>query len=41
MLREQMLTKFISIDSYSPEVGAFGATITSTTVFRLIISKTI
>ena len=39
-LRVQMLTKFISIDSYSPEVRAFGTLITSTKVVRLIICKT-
>ena len=39
MIRVQMLTKFISISSYSLEVRAFGTFITSTKVFRLIISK--
>ena len=39
MIRVQMLTKFISIGSYSPEVRAFGTVITSTNVFRLIICK--
>ena len=29
MIRVQMLTKFISIGSYSPEVGAFGTLIMS------------
>ena len=37
MIRVQMLTKFISIGSYSPEVCAFGAVLMSTNVFRLII----
>ena len=32
-----MLTKFISIGSYSPEVRTFGTLITSTKVFSLII----
>ena len=41
MIRLQMLTKFISIGSYSPEVRAFGTLITSTKVFRLIIRKTL
>ena len=39
--RERMLTKFVSIGSYSPEVRTFGTLITSTKVFSLIISKTI
>ena len=39
MIRVQMLTKFISIGSYSPEVRAFGTLIMSTNVFRLIICK--
>ena len=39
MLRVKMLTKILSIGSYSPEVGAFGTLITSTKVFRLIICK--
>ena len=37
----QMLTKFISIGSYSPEVHAFGTLITSSEVFRLIICKSL
>ena len=41
MICVQMLTKFISIGSYSPEVHAFGTPITSTKVFRLIICKTL
>ena len=32
-----MLTKFVSIGSYSPEVRIFGTLITSTKVFSLII----
>ena len=32
-----MLTKFVSIGSYSPEVRTFGTLITSTKVFSLII----
>ena len=32
-----MLTKFVSIGSYSPEVRTFGTVITSTKVFSLII----
>ena len=40
-LHTQILTKFISIGSYSPEVRAFGTLITSTKVFRLIICKTL
>ena len=36
-----MLTKFISIGSYSPEVRTFGTLITSTKVFSLIICKTL
>ena len=39
MIRVQMLTKCISIGSYSPEIRAFGPPITSTKVFRLIICK--
>ena len=35
----QMLTKSISIGSYSPEVHAFGTLIMCTKVFRLIICK--
>ena len=34
-----MLTKFVSIGSYSPEVRSFGTLITSTKVFSLIIIK--
>ena len=34
-----MLTKFVSIGSYSPEVRTFGTLITSTKVFSLIIIK--
>ena len=34
-----MLTKFVSIGSYSPEVRTFGTLITSTKVFSLIICK--
>ena len=33
-----MLTKFVSIGSYSPEVRTFGTLITFTKVFSLIIS---
>ena len=33
--------QFISIGSYSHEVGAFGTLVTSTKVFRLIICKTL
>ena len=36
---KRMLTKFVSIGSYSPEVRTFGTLITSTTVFSLIIYK--
>ena len=32
-----MLTKFVSIGSYSPEVLTFGTLVTSTKVFSLII----
>ena len=32
-----MLTKFVSIGSYSPEICTFGTLITSTKVFSLII----
>ena len=32
-----MLTKFVSIGSYSPEVRTFGTLITSTKVFSLIL----
>ena len=41
MIRMQMLTKFISIGSYSFEGPAFGTVIMSTFVFRLIICKTL
>ena len=34
-----MLTKVVSIGSYSPEVRIFATLITSTKVFSLIISK--
>ena len=34
-----MLTKFVSIGSYSPEVRTFGTLITSTKVFSLIIFR--
>ena len=34
-----MLTKFVSIGSYSPEVRTFGTFITSTKVFSLITRK--
>ena len=34
---KRMLTKFVSIGSYSPEVRTFGTFITSTKVFSLII----
>ena len=37
MIRMQMLLKFISIGSYSPDVRAFGTLILSTKLFRLII----
>ena len=36
-----MLTKFVSICSYSPEVRTFGTLITSTKVFSLIIIKNV
>ena len=36
-----MLTKFVSIDRYSPEVRTFGTLRTSTKVFSLIICKTL
>ena len=36
-----MLTKFVSISSYSPEVRTFGTLIMSTKVFSLIICKTL
>ena len=32
----RMLTKFVSIGSYSPEVRSFGTLITSTKVFSLV-----
>ena len=35
----RMLTKFVSIGSYLPEVGIFGTLITSTKVFSLIICR--
>ena len=35
---KRMLTKYVSIGSYSPEVHTFGTLITSTKVFSLIIS---
>ena len=38
---KRMLTKFVSIGSYSPEVHTFGTLIMSTKVFSLIISKTL
>ena len=41
MIRMQMLTNFISIGGYSPEVSDFGTLIKSTKVVRLIICKTI
>ena len=34
-----MLTKFVSISSYIPEVRTFGTLIKSTKVFNLIICK--
>ena len=37
---KRMLTKFVSIGSYSPEVRTFGTLIMSTKVFSLIICKT-
>ena len=36
---KRMLTKFVSIGSYSPEVHTFGTLITSTKVFSLISAK--
>ena len=39
MILVQMLTKFVSIDSYSPEVRAIGILITSTKVLGLYSSK--
>ena len=41
MIGAQMLTKFISISSYSPEVSAFVTLITSTKVFSRIICKSL
>ena len=38
---KRMITKFVSIGSYSPEVRTFGTLITSTIVFSLIICKNI
>ena len=38
---KRMLTKFVSICSYSPKVRTFGTLITSTIVFSLIICKTL
>ena len=38
---ERMLTKFVSIGSYSPVVRTFGTHIMSTKVFSLIICKTL
>ena len=38
---KRMLTKFVSIGSYLPEVRTFGTLITSTKVFSLIICKTL
>ena len=38
---KRMLTKFVSIGGYSPEVRTFGTLITSTKVFSLIICKTL
>ena len=38
---KRMLTKFVSIGSYSPEVRSFDTLITSTKVFSLLICKTI
>ena len=40
-LREKMLTKFISIGGYSPEVRTFVTLIKSTKVIRLIMCKTL
>ena len=37
--RKRMLTKCVSIGSYSPEVRTFGTLIMSTKVFSLIICK--
>ena len=39
MLCPQILIKLISIGSYFPKVRAFGTVMTSTEVFRLIVSK--
>ena len=41
MISVQMLTKFISIGGYSPEVRAFGTLIKSTKEVRLIICNTL
>ena len=38
---KRMLTKFVSIGSYSPEVRTFGTLLTSAIVFSLIICKDI
>ena len=38
---KRVLTKFVSIGSYSPEVRTFGTLITSTKLFSFIINKTI
>ena len=35
----RMLTKFVSIGSYSPEIRTFGTLITCTKVFSLITAK--
>ena len=40
-LRAKMLTKFISIGGYSPEIRAFVTLTKSTKVVRLIICKTL
>ena len=39
--KQRMLTKFVSIGSYSPEECTFGTLITSTKVFSLIICKSL
>ena len=36
---KRVLTKFVSIGSYSPEVRTFGTLITSTKLFSFIIKK--
>ena len=41
LLALRMLTKFVSIGSYSPEVCTFGTLIMSTKVFSFIICKTL